>query len=141
MSSFCYSDQIYFTPNNSLVTNLMQKINDQYFKSLGLEYNCKSLKVIIPHKLYEIEEWRKVLKWYGSFLVTGFASEEDLVKSYIKTANDEIIRSSADFDSTAPVLAGIVFSDIESNETFPSQIQVFKFSKLLPALSSTIGPN
>jgi len=56
--------------------------------------------------------------------VTGFDTEDELVQSYIRAANDEIIRSSGDLDSTPPVLAGIVFTNLESNETLPPQIQV-----------------
>lgn len=68
--------------------------------------------------------------WCNFYAVTGFTTEEKLVEAYIQSANAAVINSSADFESTAPVLAGIVFADNFINNSFSSNIKVKAIKQL-----------
>lgn len=57
-------------------------------------------------------------------IVTGFASEKELVAAYQTSAESFETNASNDFDATAPVLAGVVFESNFTNASFPSEIQV-----------------
>ncbi|XP_035705489.1 ATP-binding cassette sub-family A member 3 isoform X2 [Folsomia candida] len=94
-------DQIYYTPRHPVVDALMQKVNNQYFLSQRLAYNF-----------------------------TGFATEEELVHAYIQSANNSLVNSTSDFEPTAPVLAGVIFTNKFNDGSFPNDI---KYTLRFPA--------
>lgn len=58
------------------------------------------------------------------FLVTGFDTESELIQAYDEAKVETDDYTSADFETTSPVLAGIIFENEFINDTFPKNIKV-----------------
>ncbi|CAL8074946.1 unnamed protein product [Orchesella dallaii] len=84
---------IYYTPTNEVVDNLIQEIKSSYFDAADLKYNF-----------------------------TGFENENELLEAY-ELAKNEDEGSSADFETTSPVLAGIVFENDFDDGDIPKNIK------------------
>ncbi|ODM97667.1 ATP-binding cassette sub-family A member 3 [Orchesella cincta] len=86
-------NMIYYAPTNGAIDNLIQEIKLTYFDAANLKYNF-----------------------------TGFENEDELLEAYDQAKNEDE-SASADFETTSPVLAGIVFENDFDDGGFPKNIK------------------